>query len=116
LDRQPLIFRGLREQALQLLQCVEWFGAPRIIGVQTRVSHDAVRIDDEARRYRKRPTVVAVDRREVDAEIAIQLLQVVRKSPPQPIGKRDFVRRVMQDLELQLLLLDQDAAVLSEFG
>ena len=83
------------------------FGSVGVVGVAAGVTNDAIAVDDVARRDRKRPAVVAVALGEINAELNIDLLEVVRECPSQAVGGSCLETGITEDLETEFPLLDQ---------
>ena len=90
-----------------MFQSHRWFGACGVVRIDVCVLHDATSIDDKARRDWQFPFGVSVGVVQVDAELAINSLQVIRESVHQVQRACVLVVFVIQYIEIQAELADQ---------
>jgi hypothetical protein len=82
-----------------------------VIRIAARVADRPGAVEDVARRNRQRPGFVAVEVRQPDPELRVDLAQVGRQRPAQPEGLRRCVAGIAREGERQLALLDLREAV-----
>lgn len=90
--------------ALNLPQRFDRFlrlGSVGVVRIAAGIVDDAVVVDDVARGDRQSPTVVTVALGEIDPELEIDRLEIIRERPPQSVGGGDFEPGVAENLEAE---------------
>ena len=88
-------------KALQNLQRVRRLRSCGVVRIEIRCPDHAIGADHKPRRDRQFPFVVSVELIKIDAELAVDLFQVVGKAMLEPQLVCIGVIGVMQDFEIQ---------------
>ena len=87
-----------------------------VVGISAGVADRPSLVDDVTARHRQRPAILAVRRLQVDSEVKVELLQILRDVVKDVEASREIASLVTEDGERKLPGRDQLQTLLPRLG